>query len=159
MKRIAVLLSAILIIASCCPNSKKAVSEYLQNEIPNVEITVNEVGEIEDIYSPFDALNALDIVAAQAGYVTRDLPEDFFSDLSEINFALSHLDSYSKANPEKANRKGFPASVAIDGFPTEIYVFLNRDGKTIGHTTLELKDQLSTLIKKTAPTIGFDYGF
>lgn len=125
--------------------------------MPNAEITVNEVGEIEDLYTPFEELNALAIKAAMAGYITSELPDDFFNNLSEIYIALNQLDSYSKAYPEKINRKAFPASVTIDGLPEDIYVFLNRDGKTIGHTTIELKEKLANLIGKTAPDIDFSF--
>lgn len=145
-KRITLGLVALFFSLSCSsgPHSAQAVAQYLAQQYPDVQIEVTSVGEIKQLYSPFEVLNSLRITAASAATL-KDLDATFYNGYKESAQALQDLVRFSDSHPENCNRSGFVVGASINGRHKRVVVFLNRDGKTIGHTSLELLESFNKI--------------
>ncbi|MBQ3812850.1 MAG: hypothetical protein II841_04720 [Bacteroidales bacterium] len=140
MRALSLLAAGILLALSCSgPHSTRTVEQYLAQEYPGTQIEVTSIGEPRQLYSPFEVLNSLRLTASSA-VSRKDLAASFYEGYSESARALQDLVRFSDSHPELCNRTGFVAWASINGRQKQVVVFLNRDGKTIGHTSLELLD-------------------
>lgn len=145
-KRIVSSLVALLLALSCSsgPHSTQAVAQYLAQQYPDAQIEVTSIGELRQLYSPFEVLNSL-LLTASSAVTLKDLDATFYDGYKESAHALQDLVRFSDSHPENCNRSGFVAGASINGRQKQVVVFLNRDGKTIGHTSLELLESFSKI--------------
>lgn len=145
-KRIIFGLAALFLLLSCAqgPHSAQAVTQYLAQQYPGAKIEITSIGELRQLYSPFEVLNSLRIVSASA--ITRkDLDAAFYDGYTQSARSLQDLVRFSDAHPEDCNRSGFVAWALINGRHKQVVVFLDTGGKTIGHTSLELLDSFNKI--------------
>lgn len=145
-KRIVLSLVVLLLAFSCSsgPHSTQAVAQYLAQQYPYAQIEVTSIGELRKLYSPFEVLNSLLLTEASA-VTLKDLDASFYDGYKESAQALQDLVRFSDSHPEICNYSGFVAWASINGLQKQVVVFLNRDGKTIGHTSLELLESFNII--------------
>lgn len=136
MGKAAVIIAALFLLTACASPSGDA-ERYLRAHYPASTIVVHSASEPRSLYSPFEALNSLRLQS--------DHDAAYYETYAETARALQDLVRFSDEHPDLCNRTGFSAFVSIGGRDKTVVFFYERDGRTIGHTSLELLDSFMKL--------------
>ena len=155
------------LFSSCIFDSKakKDVSEFLNSKYGSLgEIVVEEVSEVDSLYTPFEALNSMtlcyseyraslvqalnkayDIVYGEYRGDKRDAFKVLRKAIEETNDSLLVKIMpdvmYSMDHPDRPslqkNRLGVKATFSLNGRQNTAFFYYNHDGKSIGHSSLQ----------------------
>lgn len=142
-----IILALLAILFASCTNPSRDAERYLRAHYPASSVAVHSVQEPRQLYTPFEVLNSLRLQVSSASS-RKDLGKDFYDSYAETAQALQDLTRFADSHPEQCNRTGFSAFVGIDGRDMSVVFFYNRDGRTIGHTSLELMDSFSFVARQ-----------
>ncbi len=162
-------LFSLLFLFSC---NEEKVKKYLLETEPEIRtLKIEEVSAVDSMYSPYrfllaaklhesDLKHAIKSANLELEYAEsrKDIPDSLIRTMDSVKIEIDEfLDEFKKVarfvdfgfTDYDNNRIGIKSTVKINGQRKNINFYLDNNGKTIGHSTIDLYRMCNELAKKS----------